>query len=167
MAKKVAKKAKAKSKQDIQYDKPDPLAVKEYSEKFWAWNHEARKVRAAREFIKLVGGYKEAYILLDAVQFCATLSPYAQVGPPELKADDPPRDSGEDVEFDARIARVRKVVTAEKLIELAGGPDEIISLLGVVMAAEEGNEGYKVARDLCNVAGAHHEAYSKAAEVRC
>ena len=72
MLKKVAKKARAKQKKTkigVQKagSKADDPAVKEYREKYEAWEDTAPKMLAAKELMKLTGGYKEAFVLLDTV----------------------------------------------------------------------------------------------------
>jgi hypothetical protein len=91
MAKKPAKKTKAKSKATKggtrkTRSKAVDAAVKEYWEKFEAWEaitHKvlagskvvekgaARKVLAAQKFMELTGGYEEAFVILDAVMIAA------------------------------------------------------------------------------------------------
>lgn len=92
MAKKVAKKANAKQQgakgggRKVR-SKAGDAAVKEFQEKYEAWEaiaskvlagskvvekDAARKVLAAKKFMDLAGGYEEAFIILDAVMIAVT-----------------------------------------------------------------------------------------------
>jgi hypothetical protein len=164
MATKPAKKKRAATKRRARQPKAKARDVKEYARKYRAWGVEAHKVLAAEELMKLAGGYKEAFILLDAVIFARLEKhqpalPSPKAGPPAAATETEYREIVEACE-----AAAHKVLAAERLLDLAGGDQEAFALLDVVMIAAEGHKGYRQAGDVHLTAAGHHEVLAVAEE---
>jgi hypothetical protein len=176
MAKKLAKKATKKmakparaeqeaARVSVQQakDKADDASVKEYTEKYDAYKVMAHPVLAAKELIELAGGYGEAFVLMDAVYFVSEFKPKAGVREEKAKPDDSGETDSAD-EYEASAALARKVLTAAKLVELAGGYYAAFTLLDAVMIEMEGPQGHEQAAEVRRSAAGHHEILAAAAK---
>lgn len=175
MLKKVAKKARAKQKKTkigvqkaqgkAKDAKVDDAKVKEYGEKLRAWQDSTHKMLAANRLMELAGGYKQAFVLLDAVASAAAEKMKIgmwkrgdHVNNPKTKEYEYGENMG------ACEAMARQVLAAEKLIELAGGRMEAFSLLDAVMIAVEGEQGHEQASECHSSAAGHYKALEAAEE---
>ena len=122
-------------------------AAVEYGEKFEACQVTARKVQAAKKLIELAGGYKEAVILTDSVWFADE----AAGGASRADEDDSEPDCN------AWVARTRKVMAAEKLLQLASGYSEALVLLDTVEIVLRGKEGYQQVVKVRDAAAGYHD----------
>jgi hypothetical protein len=138
-----------------QEEGPDEAAVQEYGRSFRAWQVAARKVLAAQNVIDLAGGYDEAFVLVDAV-FFSEIDTEGENGPP---ADD--TEDGRESEYGERMRRceamARKVLAAQKLIDLAGGHQQALLLLDAVVIATKGDQAHHQAAERHTIAGSHHK----------
>jgi len=132
----------------------DIAAAVNYGETFEACQVTARKVRAARDLIELAGGYKEAIVLADAVWFVASESDEANAGASKDE-DDSEVEYGVDCE--AWEFRTRKVMAAEKLLELASGYGEAFMLLDTMEVVKYGKQGHEQVAKVRGAAGGYHK----------
>jgi len=131
--------------------KANEAPVKEYGEKYKAWQNVAHKVLAAQSLMELAGGYKEAFVLLDAVAFIGDDAP-AETG----KVDDQPeKEYGEKMAECESTARL--VLAAQRLLELAGGQEEAFLLLDAVLIAMEGEQAHEQAGEAHEACASNHE----------
>ncbi|MEI8373340.1 MAG: hypothetical protein WCJ35_10980 [Planctomycetota bacterium] len=125
-----------------------------YGETFEACQVTARKVRAARELIELAGGYKEAIVLVDAVWFVASESDDANA---RVSKDEDDSEVEYRADFEAWEARTRKVMAAEKLLQLASGYDEAFMLLDAMEVVKHGKQGHNQVAKVRGAAGGYHK----------
>jgi len=131
----------------------DIAAAVEYGERYEACQVTARKVQAARRLIELAGGYKEAFVLADAVWFAdENTFDEATAGTRNSETDD----DDSEPDFKAWEARTRKVMAADKLLQLASGYAEALVLLDSIVIILRGNEGYQQAAKVRCAAGGYH-----------
>jgi hypothetical protein len=129
-------------------------AAVDYGETFEACQVTARKVRAAKELIELAGGYKEAIVLADAVWFVASESDKADAG---ASKDDDDSDVEYRADYEAWEFRTRKVMAAEKLLELASGYEEAFMLLDTMEVVKHGKQGHEQVAKVRGAAGGYHK----------
>jgi hypothetical protein len=129
-------------------------AAVEYGEKFEACQVTARKVLVAKKLIELAGGYKEAVILADAVWFADTDE--AAGGASRADEDDA------EPNHKAWVAKVRRVMAAEKLLQVASGYSEALLLLDTVVIVLRGKEGYQQMLVVRDAAAGYHDRVSAA-----
>ncbi len=129
-------------------------AAVEYGETFEACQVTARKVRAARVLIELAGGYKEAIVLADAVWFVASESDEADTG---VSKDEDDSEVEYKADYEAWEARSRKVMAAEKLLELTSGYEEAFMLLDTMEVVKHGKQGHKQVAKVRSAAGGYHK----------
>ena len=166
MATKPAKKRRTPAKAQTRQPRAKARDVKEYAQKYQAWSVEAHKVLAAKELMELAGGYKEAFILLDAVIFARIEKNEPALQPPKRGPAATASGTGYKEKADACEATAHKVLAAERLLDLAGGDEEAFALLDVVMIAAEGRKGYQQAADAHLAAAGHHGVLAVAEEKR-
>jgi len=164
MATKPAKRKRAATKRQARQPKAKARDVKEYARKYREWSVEAHKVLAAEELMELAGGYKEAFILLDAVIFARLEKHQPALPPPNNGPPAAVSETGFGKIVEACQATAHKVLAAERLLDLAGGDQEAFVLLDVVMIAAEGHKGYRQAGDVRLTAAGHHEVLAMAEE---
>ena len=132
-------------------------AAVEYGERYEACQVTVRKVQAARRLIELAGGYKEAIVLADAVWF-------ADIDKPDeatAEASDADENDSEP-DYEAWEARTRRVMAAEKLLQLASGYAEALLLLDTVVIVVRGKEGYEQATKVRDAGAGYHERVAAA-----
>ena len=117
----------------------------------------ARKVRAARDLIELAGGYKEAIVLADALRFVASDSDEANAGVSKGVADKDDSEVEYRADFEAWEARTRKVMAAEKLLELTSGYDEAFLLLDTMEVVKHGKQGHEQVAKVRGAVGGYHK----------
>ena len=139
-------------------------AAVDYGETFEACQVTARKVRAARELIELAGGYKEALVLADAVWFVASESDEANAGVSKGVADEDDSEVEYRTDFEAWEARTRKVLAAEKLLQLASGYEEGFLLLDTMEVVKHGKQGHQQVAKVRGAAGGYHKRAAAALE---
>ena len=135
----------------------ETAAAVEYGERYEACQVTARKVRAARELIELAGGYKEAIVLADAVWFVASESDEADAGASKGVADEDDSEVEYKADYEAWEARTRKVMAAEKLLELASGYEEAFMLLDTMEVVKHGKQGHNQVAKVRGAAGGYHK----------
>ncbi len=135
----------------------DIAAAVNYGETFEACQVTARKVRAARELIELAGGYKEAIVLADAVWFVASESDEADAGASKEVADEDDSEVEYKADYEAWEARTRKVMAAEKLLELTSGYEEAFMLLDTMEVVKHGKRGHNQVAKVRGAAGGYHK----------
>jgi hypothetical protein len=141
----------------------DTAAAVEYGERYEACQVTARKVRAARELVELAGGYKEAAILADAVWFVASESATDTGASKPAAFEDAPEVEYR-TDFDAWEARTRKVMAAEKLLELASGYEEAFMLLDTIIVVLNGKQGHQQVAKVRRAAAGYHRRAAAALE---
>jgi len=132
----------------------DIAAAVNYGETFEACQVTARKVRAARDLIELAGGYKEAIILADAVWFVASESDEANT---EESKDEDDSKVEYRADFEGWEARTRKVMAAEKLLQLTSGYEEAFLLLDTMEVVKHGKQGHQQVAKVRGAAGGYHK----------
>ena len=132
----------------------DIAAAVNYGETFEACQVTARKVRAARDLIELAGGYKEAIVLADAVWFVASESDEADAG---ASKDEDASEVEYKADYEAWEARTRKVMAAEKLLQLTSGYDEAFLLLDTMEVVKHGKQGHQQVAKVRGAAGGYHK----------
>jgi len=142
----------------------DIAAAVNYGETFEACQVTARKVRAARELIELAGGYKEALVLADAVWFVASESDEANAGVSKGAADEDDSEVEYRADSEAWEARIRKVMAAEKLLQLASGYEEGVLLLDTMEVVKHGKQGHQQVAKVRGAAGGYHKRAAAALE---
>ena len=143
--------------------KADDAAVKDYAEKYKSCQVTANEVLTAKELLELAGGYEEAFVLLDATYFVAVDKPKASVREAGATADDSEVKEYQE-KYEACEAKTRKVLAAEKLVELAGGYDEALTLLDTVVVVMEGKQGHERAARVRGSAAGHHKMLAAGVE---
>jgi hypothetical protein len=135
----------------------DIAAAVEYGERYEACQVTVRKVQAARRLIELAGGYKEAVVLVDALWFADIDNPdEATTGASNIVSDEDDSESEYQPDYKVWVARVRRVMAAEKLLQVASGYAEALVLLDTVVLVSPGKEGYQqVVKVRDAVAGYH------------
>jgi hypothetical protein len=141
----------------------DIAAAVEYGETYEACQVTVRKVRAARELIELAGGYKEAIVLADAVWFVASESDEGEAGVSRAVADDESEVEYR-LDFEAWEAKTRKVMAAEKLLELTSGYEEAFMLLDTIVVVLQGKQGHKQVAKVRGAAAGYHKRAAAALE---
>ena len=141
----------------------DIAAAVNYGETFEACQVTARKVRAARQLIELAGGYKEAVVLADAVWFVASESDEGEAGVSKAVADDESEVEYR-LDFEAWEAKTRKVMAAEKLLQLTSGYEEAFMLLDTIVVVLQGKQGHKQVAKVRGAAGGYHKRAAAALE---
>jgi hypothetical protein len=144
-------------------DTEDKVAVEEYGQKYDACQVIASKVMAARELMELAGGYKEAFILMDAVNFATEFKPKVAEQEAEAEVNDADEKDFEE-EYEANATIARKVLAADRLLKLAGGYNPAFTLLDAVMVEMEGPQGRQQAANVRHSAAGHHKLLAAAAE---
>jgi hypothetical protein len=142
----------------------DIAAAVEYGERYEACQVTARKVRAARELIELAGGYKEAVVLADALWFVASEPDEANPGVREAITDENDSEVEYRAEFEGWEARTRKVMAAERLLNLASGYDEAFMLLDTMVVVQQGKQGHEQVRKVRGAAAGYHKRAAAALE---
>ena len=137
-------------------------AVQEFAAKYQAWCNDAEKVLAAKELMNVAGGYKEAFVLLDAVLFSLFKDQRVVVPWREPERAKPATDPSE--MLDACRSLVHKVLAAERLLRLANGYDEAFFFLDAVMVAMKGDKGIKDAKEVRGTAGDYHTILAEKSE---
>ena len=132
----------------------DIAAAVNYGETFEACQVTARKVRAARDLIELAGGYKEAIVLADAVWFVASESDEANT---EESKDEDDSEVEYTADYEAWEARTRKVMAAEKLLQLTSGYEEAFLLLDTMEVVKHGKQGHNQVAKVRGAAGGYHK----------
>ena len=132
-------------------------AAVEFGERFEACQVTARKVRAARELIELAGGYKEAIVLADAVWFVVSESDEPKGEVRKATADEDESEIEYRTDFEAWEARTRKVMAAEKLLQLASGYEEAFLLLDTMEVVKHGKQGHDQVAKVRGAAGGYHK----------
>ena len=140
----------AKSREEV-------AAAVNYGEIFEACQVTARKVRAARELIELAGGYKEALVLADAVWFVGSESDAADAGGNEEVADNGDSEAEYGADYEAWEVRTRKVLAAEKLLQITSGYGEAFVLLDSMEIVRHGEQGRQQVGKVRRAAGGYHE----------
>jgi len=135
----------------------DIAAAVNYGETFEACQVTARKVRAARDLIELAGGYKEAIVLADAVWFVASESDESDAGANKGVADEDDSEVEYRTDFEAWEARTRKVLAAEKLLQLTSGYEEAFLLLDTMEVVKHGKQGHQHVAKVRGAAGGYHK----------
>jgi len=134
-----------------------------YGEQFEACQATARKVLAAKKLIELAGGYREAMVLADAVWFAdKDHVDEATAGTRDVVPDE----DDSEPDYKAWEARTRRVMAAEKLLQLASGYAEALVLLDTVVIVLRGKAGYQQAAKVRDAGAGYHARVAAALRKR-
>jgi len=132
--------------------------IAEYGERYREWHGVARKVLMAQTLMEQAGGYREAFILMDAVAFAEADLPDEPVRANEQRESE----IGEKLREWQNTACL--VLTAKRLIELAGGYEEAFLVLDSVFCAINGEQAHEAAAAVRRVASSHCKALAAEAQ---
>jgi hypothetical protein len=136
-------------------------AAVEYGERYEACQVTIRKVQAAKRLIELAGGYKEAIVMADAVWFADIDKPdVATAGASDTDEGDSESECQPD--YKAWVAKARRVMAAERLLQLASGYAEALLLLDAIVLATRGKEGYQQVLKVRDAAAGYHDRVAAA-----
>ena len=138
---------------------PDIAAAVAYGERYEACQATARKVQAARRLVELAGGYREAMVLADAIWF-VDKDHVDKAGTSDTDED------GSKPDCEAWAAKVRRVMAAEKLLQLASGYTEALVLLDATVVALQGHGGYQQLAAVRGAAAGYHARVAAALKRR-